>query len=69
MGSITPLEAAQDVSSESVDRPLGPPAIDKPNGWQLYERMGRPKFVVAVGLVVILSNMREQLAKIDSAFV
>lgn len=34
--------------AESIERPLGPPAVQKLNGWELFEKMGRPKFVVAV---------------------
>lgn len=53
MGSITPAEVDAEavIANGSVERPLGPPAIQKLNGWQLFEKMGRPKFVVAVSLV------------------
>lgn len=55
MGSITPAEAEAEavIANGSIERPLGPPAIQKVNGWQLFEKMGRPKFVVAVSWSII----------------
>lgn len=55
MGSITPAEAGAEaiIANGSIERPLGPPAVQKLNGWQLFEKMGRPKFVVAVSWSII----------------
>lgn len=52
MGSIAPDDADQPALLETIERPLGPAAVKKLNGWQLFEKMGRPKFVVAVRLKI-----------------
>lgn len=67
LSSMKSMEAGPSngqMATENIERPLGPPDIAKLNGWQLFEKMGRPKFVVAVCVPFMRLTMRN--AETDS---